>query len=351
MEFDDEQFRSYIKIRTLLGISPKAIHEELSQLNCNSIPAYSTVKKWSNRFSQGETSIHDEPRAGRPTTATSPDNVVAVRCIIDRDPHVTLEDIEEQTGISHGSVESILSDHLHLHKISARWIPKLLSQEQKKERVEASTILLQQMKHWALSQWKQIVTGDESWFSFFEPKRKQQNKVWVSKDAPHPTVIKKTRSANKVLYTIFVSQSGVVLQLPTPEGSTINGRYYADNVLPQVLEKYRNSVSGAYRMWLHHDNAPVHHCAVVMQFIEENNIRVLPHPPYSPDLAIMDFWVLPKLKDALRGRHFETRSALGSAIYQYLTHVSENFFVDAFAEWKRRLQLCIECNGEYFEKI
>jgi hypothetical protein len=54
------------------------------------------------------------------------------------------------------------------------------------------------------------VSGDESWFKFFEPLRKEQNKVWVSASDPRPTVIKKSPSAAKVLYTIFVSQNGVV---------------------------------------------------------------------------------------------------------------------------------------------
>jgi histone-lysine N-methyltransferase SETMAR len=140
MEYTKEEFRAYIKIRTQLGIAPKDIHEELLQLNYSNAPAYSTVKKWANRFSEGRTSIHDDSRSGRPCTSTTSEHIAAVQKIISGDPHVSVEDISEEVGISIGSVEGIVQHYLNLRKICARWIPKVLSEEQKIERVEASSV-------------------------------------------------------------------------------------------------------------------------------------------------------------------------------------------------------------------
>jgi hypothetical protein len=46
------------------------------------------------------------------------------------------------------------------------------------------------------------------------------------------------------------------------------------------------------------------------QFVTNNNVVIIPHPPYSPDLAPCDFALFPKLKMKLKGRRFETVSAI-----------------------------------------
>jgi histone-lysine N-methyltransferase SETMAR len=57
---------------------------------------------------------------------------------------------------------------------------------------------------------------------------------------------------------------------------------------------------------LHHDNAPAHTALAIREFLAKKNIPVLPHPPYSPDLAPCDFCLFPKLKLKLKGHHFGT---------------------------------------------
>ena len=52
------------------------------------------------------------------------------------------------------------------------------------------------------------------------------------------------------------------------------------------------------------------------------NIEPLQHPPYSPDLAICDFFLFPTVKDHLRGRKFESREELGTAITEVLRTVT-----------------------------
>ena len=44
---------------------------------------------------------------------------------------------------------------------------------------------------------------------------------------------------------------------------------------------------------------------LVQQFLSNKNIMVCPHPPYSPDLAPCDFWLLPKVKSTVKGKRFE----------------------------------------------
>ena len=63
-------------------------------------------------------------------------------------------------------------------------------------------------------------------------------------------------------------------------------------------------------VFFHHDNAPPHRAARVHQFFDDNNFEVVPHAPYSLDLAPNNFWLFPTLKDTLRGRTFPSCATL-----------------------------------------
>jgi hypothetical protein len=54
--------------------------------------------------------------------------------------------------------------------------------------------------------------------------------------------------------------------------------------------------------FLLHENAPAHQSVVVKNFLAKNNVTTLEHPPYSPDLAPVDFYMFPRLKSALKVR-------------------------------------------------
>jgi histone-lysine N-methyltransferase SETMAR len=43
----------------------------------------------------------------------------------------------------------------------------------------------------------------------------------------------------------------------------------------------------------------------VREFLASKQITVLEHPPYSPDLAPSDLFLFPKIKEILKGRHFD----------------------------------------------
>ena len=68
-------------------------------------------------------------RSGRPISATAEENVDAVKAMVEEDARVTVSQIEQELGISSGSVRMIMHEKLHLSKISARWVPHMLTQE------------------------------------------------------------------------------------------------------------------------------------------------------------------------------------------------------------------------------
>ena len=66
------------------------------------------------------------------------------------------------------------------------------------------------------------------------------------------------------------------------------------------------------------DNAPAHTSQVAMTAATECGFEVLPHPPYSPDMAPSDFYLFPKLKSNVRGKQFGSNEGVIAAVNEYL---------------------------------
>ena len=84
--------------------------------------------------------------------------------------------------------------------------------------------------------------------------------------------------------------------------------------------------------------------------MSDSNIEPLQHQPYSPDLAICDFFLFPTVKDHLPGRKFETREELGTAIMEALRTVARDSLQHVFCTWMERWDKCIKAKGSYFAK-
>jgi len=78
--------------------------------------------------------------------------------------------------------------------------------------------------------------------------------------------------------------------------------------------------------------------------------KVVPHPPYSPDLAPSDFWFFPKLKEILKGQHFSSEAKVEAPVCKWISSHSETFFMDGMNKWIEQLKKCVAVNGDYVEK-
>ena len=100
---------------------------------------------------------------------------------------------------------------------------------------------------------------------------------------------------------------------------------------------------------LHHDNAPAHSSLLVRDFLAKTNTTVMPKPPYSPDLAPSDFFLIPKLKKPMNGHRFSTIEEIKTASLKELKAIPQNDYQKCFDDWKKRWHKCIISNGDYFE--
>ena len=101
---------------------------------------------------------------------------------------------------------------------------------------------------------------------------------------------------------------------------------------------------------LHHDNAPAHTALSVREFLATKQITVSEHPAYSPNLAHSDLFLLPKIKEILKGRYFDDIDDIRSNTTAALKAIPQNQFQNCFEGWTRRWHRCIASQGESFER-
>ncbi|CAF5022274.1 unnamed protein product, partial [Rotaria sp. Silwood1] len=186
-----ENFRFYIEVRTELNIPPSAIHNELSSVYGDQASSLRTVQRWSKSFREGQEEIEDKVRPGRPITEATAENNEQVRLLIDHDPYITIEEVQKQTDLSYGTVQRIISVHLKLRKLTARYVPKNLNDFQRSERVR---ICKKNLAKFQKGTWRlyDVITGDESWFYHQQIGRKLSNAAWVARGDPPPIVCDST---------------------------------------------------------------------------------------------------------------------------------------------------------------
>ncbi|GFW86898.1 histone-lysine N-methyltransferase SETMAR [Trichonephila clavipes] len=98
--------------------------------------------------------------------------------------------------------------------------------------------------------------------------------------------------------------------------------------LKRWVNRVRPEISANWQ--LHRDNVPSHTCFVVAEHLTKNGIVTIPQPPYSPDLAPVDFFLFSKVKIALKGRHHETLDDVKRACTHTLKDVSVIDFQGAY---------------------
>ncbi|RZB41555.1 HTH Tnp Tc3 2 domain containing protein, partial [Asbolus verrucosus] len=137
-------------------------------------PSLYQIKFWSKQFKWCRESVEDDPRPGRPTEATNKAICKKIEDLVLEERRIKISFIASELKISVGSVWNILHNVLGMNKVSARWVPRLLTPEQKLKRHEIC-----QQNLLALEEdpdlFSRIVTGDETWVHHWEPETKMES--------------------------------------------------------------------------------------------------------------------------------------------------------------------------------
>ena len=92
--------------------------------------------QWFSRFKAGRISTDDNELSGRPVCSSTPEMTERVRQIIREDCRRTIDEVSMLVGISHGTSRKIFTEDLKMRRVATRFVPGLLSVDQKQQRLD-----------------------------------------------------------------------------------------------------------------------------------------------------------------------------------------------------------------------
>ena len=124
----------------------------------------------------------------------------------------------------------------------------------------------------------------------------------------------------KVMLCIWWDQKGVLYYELLKPDKTINGERYRTQLIRlkrAIAEKRPEYAIRHEAIIFHHDNARPHKAIAVKNYFENSRWEVLPHPPYSPDVAPSDYHFFWSTQNALTGIQFTSEHIKNSLIHSW----------------------------------
>ncbi|GFV39685.1 protein GVQW3 [Trichonephila clavipes] len=103
------------------------------------------VFEWFRPFKEGRQSVNSDPRSGHPSTSRNEDKIAQVKAVVRSDRRLTVREIAQECHISVGSCDEILRKDLNMRRVSAKFVPRLLTEDQQFQRL--ATSLSQEQEH------------------------------------------------------------------------------------------------------------------------------------------------------------------------------------------------------------
>ena len=214
--------RAVIRFLSSEGVRLNEIYRRMKAQYGKSCLDENGVFKRASSFKKGGTSVENEPRAGRPKEASTPAKVQAVDKLVREDRRLQVGEIAKSLDVSIGTVHKILHDDLGYSKVSCRWVPKMLTDENKAKRLEISKKSLDRFQREGDSFLDRIVTCDETRVAHYEPECKQQSMQWNHTASPVKKKFRAQRGVKKVMLTVFRGVKGLLTISFLVKGTTVN---------------------------------------------------------------------------------------------------------------------------------
>lgn len=347
---DKQEFRVLIKHCFLAKKNTVETKDWLDKHYPDSAPGKSTVEKWFAKFKRGEMSTEDDARSGRPKEAVTDENIKKVKKIILNNRKVNLLEISETLKISKERVGHIVHELLDMRKLCAKWVPRVLTVDQKHQRLDDSQQCLAIFNRNKTEFLRRYITMDETWLHHYTPESNRQSAEWTARDEPRPKRAKTQQTAGKVMASVFWDARGIIFIDYLKKGQTINSDYYI-----ALLERLQDEIAKKRphlkkkKVLFHQDNAPCHKSIKTMAKLHELGFELLPHPPYSPDLAPSDFFLFADLKRMLAGKRFRTDEEVIAETEAYFEAKDASYYKTGIEKLYDRYNRCITLEGNYIE--
>lgn len=348
MELNRKDLRKIIYYGWMRGLNASAIANEMCESLGENIVTSRTCLNWITKFNAGDFDVNENERSGRPSIDGVDERIE--ECLIEN-RHATCREIASYLNCSKDTVCN------HMHKLGKKylafqWIPHQLSLENKNNRVRISAENLERYRRNNFL--NQLVTVDEIWIYWDNEGNKPgtHHRAWRGSGDDTPMVCKHSNmTPRKHLAIVFWDAKGVILFKTLDRNKTINAEVYCnslDELKDALWEKRRRRTENFNNIHFLHDNARPHTAHATQAKLADLDFTVLPHPPYSPDLAPSDYYLFSPLKAGLKGRNFANKNEVNEAIQTWIDQKPQEFFHVGIHSLPGRWQKCITSEGNYF---
>ena len=135
---DKKEFRVLIKHCFLMGKNTVESKQWFGKCYSDSETGKLTFIDWYSEFKRGRTNSDDAERTGHPKSAVDPENITKVHKIVSANRKLKLPEIADTLKIYYLKVLIILHESLGMRKFFSKWVPRLLTPDQKQQHVEDS---------------------------------------------------------------------------------------------------------------------------------------------------------------------------------------------------------------------
>ncbi len=158
-----------------------------------------------------------------------------VRAALNQNRRKTVRKLSQELDLNRNSVHKMVKK-MGMTKVSCKFVPRVLTDAMKAERKRVCELNLASFAADPMMLSK-VVTGDESWFSVFDPETKQGSAQWKLSTEPRPTKALRNRSECKTMLTCFFDEKGSIL----PPRTTVVTEGYCQTIknLKERLRKKR----------------------------------------------------------------------------------------------------------------
>jgi hypothetical protein len=131
------------------------------------------IFKWHKGFKEGQDSVDDNLRSGRPMTSKTDNCVAQVQELIRANRRSTIHEPSAKDGVSYGTCQVILTQDLNMRRVAAKFVPQILTAEQKEWHLSVATNMMQEAES-EENFIGQIIMGDETWVYGYDPETKRR---------------------------------------------------------------------------------------------------------------------------------------------------------------------------------
>ena len=171
-------------------------------------------------------------RCGRSKEVRTPELIGQIKNFMDKDRRVSIETISVQFDVSEGTVHTIIHEELKMWKICAKFVPRVLREDQKERRCPDSREMVDLINS-DPAVLDDLEACDESWIYCYDPETKRQSSQWKH-GSPRPKKARLSKSTHKLLMIPFFDSTGMIYMHWVPTGQTVNKEYYVE-----VLREFR----------------------------------------------------------------------------------------------------------------